>query len=555
MFFLPIGNVSAQYIGYPTAINTLVGTVDAGELSTIQILDGNTYDVSEIAAATPAIQIDINYTVTSPVSEVTIHGYYDGNAGHTVNVQAYNFTDSSWEILGQLPDAVSITEYDFPITGTLSDLLSNNVFWLRIEHTTSGNPVHDVFIDYTYVTQIAPNDQSTGTFEHDLDNDPPVIEDWYEPEDIVEPDLDILLWVTFQDIDNTSGQMSVIAFASNDSFVLDNNSLAMAFFETTGNNTYRFVLWFDGQENGVEYDFYFSVYDGETRVRRPLAPTYVTVQWVDTTITTTTPFDGSDRFQVFRIVGDLVSNAPLIIFAMIVFGMIVTTIIVNVNVRTEQRVAVPKDASITKMSYEFGRFYLGQSARMLNSGFRGFLSRGAVVGKKTGKGAIMAAHTAVTTGEAPEVQIRGIGIEASAHPKTTRQKIKNIFVGVFADAGYLLDSLRYRLQSRAEGDKAPKAPKRAYQFKNPLSVYYRKARGKVRIAEQKAHQAQKKIPSSVNKTTDSRKIERKIANAQKTLPARMNNNTKKKFGFFQRTNKRLRGIERKIGKFSNGRKN
>ncbi len=133
-----------------SAITTNTGTVDAGNLASIQTLDASTYDVSEVTGV-PGFDIEIDFNaISGPPDQITIHGYYSGSGAHVVNVDIWNYVTSAWDNLGTLPNAGSITQYDFPVTGTKSDYLSGMASKMRIYHATSGNATHDIFLDYVY---------------------------------------------------------------------------------------------------------------------------------------------------------------------------------------------------------------------------------------------------------------------------------------------------------------------------------------------------------------------------------------------------------------------
>ena len=134
-----------------SAIATITGTHDAGNLASIQTLDASTYDVSEVTGVPGfSIEIDWNNIIVQP-SQITIYGYYAGNPGHVVNVQMWNYSLAQWDTMGTLPNAGSITQYNFAVTGTKADYFSGTAARVRIYHATTGTGTHDIFIDYAYI--------------------------------------------------------------------------------------------------------------------------------------------------------------------------------------------------------------------------------------------------------------------------------------------------------------------------------------------------------------------------------------------------------------------
>lgn len=148
----PITSTTTQIV--PTAITTVAGTHDAGNLASIQTLDGSTYDISELGGSPPVLRADIDFTnIPQPPTQITIHAGYDGNLSHIIDVDIWNDNLSQWDTLGQIPDNLGvITQYNFTVTGTKADYLdgSGNV-QIRINHTSNGNMNHNLFIDYVYL--------------------------------------------------------------------------------------------------------------------------------------------------------------------------------------------------------------------------------------------------------------------------------------------------------------------------------------------------------------------------------------------------------------------
>jgi len=317
---------SEIFVITPSEIATNIGTLDDGNLVSVSFLDGDTYDVSELTGS-PAFQIDMNFTTTTPAEQVTIHAEYDGNLGHVVNVDIFNFTGSTWDTLGQIPDNGGIIEYNFTITGTLSDYLSTNITCIRIEHVTSGSTQHDIYIDWAYITGEYDQDTTaTGSFTHDTDNDAPLFASWYDSTTLIDPDADVLFYVVIYDIDNSSTELNVTLYWSDDSFGAINRSHNMAFSNSPSTNNYRYTYLFPGKPLGTYYQYYYVVNDGANTVYQPaayLSGIYFDIQWDapyvpsggPAPIGTTTTEDTSVPLAV-----DGVGNFIIVISTPLVFG-------------------------------------------------------------------------------------------------------------------------------------------------------------------------------------------------------------------------------------------
>ena len=151
--------VERTNISVITAVNTTTGTVDAGNLASLQTLDGSTYDVSELAA-NPGFVIEMDMSNVAPAGpdNVIIHGYYTGN--HTnVDVDIWDFNSSSWVTLGQLATGGgSVVEQSYAVTGSKSDKVEAGVVNIRINHDEMGTPTHDIFLDYVYIDALPSNE-------------------------------------------------------------------------------------------------------------------------------------------------------------------------------------------------------------------------------------------------------------------------------------------------------------------------------------------------------------------------------------------------------------
>lgn len=123
-----------------------------GVVGNVYTDDGSYLTGSEVTGA-PGFQYDFTWENVPPtlVRSVRFIGYYDGNPAHAVKVQQWNFTGSSWEnctaATTDIPSGTSDSQHDIPLKGTGSDYISNGTLKLRIEHTSTGNPVHQLQID------------------------------------------------------------------------------------------------------------------------------------------------------------------------------------------------------------------------------------------------------------------------------------------------------------------------------------------------------------------------------------------------------------------------
>lgn len=142
-------NFNLRIAGEPEIVadsDTLnTGGVGSGSVSDTYTQNGVDYQIDEVGGV-PGFDIEFDFTVAGVAKSINIYGYYSGNAGHNVDVNAWN--GGSYDTLGQLPDAVADTLYSFSLTPSHTIGGAVNI---QIEHTTGGAPTHDLFLDHVYL--------------------------------------------------------------------------------------------------------------------------------------------------------------------------------------------------------------------------------------------------------------------------------------------------------------------------------------------------------------------------------------------------------------------
>jgi len=126
-------------------------------------------------------------------------------------------------------------------------------------------------------------DDTTGSFTEDTDNDAPSYFGWYEGT-IVSPLVDVTFDVDVLDIDNSSTELTVDMFYSNDTFAVDNNTINLVYHSLVSANTYKYLYVMTGLPHDTYYKFYYRINDGFTNVEKPVnyyLGTYFDVQWFD----------------------------------------------------------------------------------------------------------------------------------------------------------------------------------------------------------------------------------------------------------------------------------
>jgi len=124
-------------------VNT--GTESSGSLSDTETQNGTDYVITEEVGA-PGADFEFTFNVNGVGKSFNIYGYYDGNAGHTVDVNAWN--GSGWDTLDQWADEVADSLHTYTLSATHTNA---GVVRMQIDHTSPGNVNHDFFMDHLYV--------------------------------------------------------------------------------------------------------------------------------------------------------------------------------------------------------------------------------------------------------------------------------------------------------------------------------------------------------------------------------------------------------------------
>ena len=130
-----------------------VGAIVSGTLADTYTQNGAFLELSEVAG-TPAFTYRFNFSIgagNQPI-KLFIFGRYEGNVGHTVNVE---FVDPvlgppNYTNLGTLVSSSNNVLHTFVFGG--NGATAFGAMTIRINHTTAGNINHGLFIDHLYVT-------------------------------------------------------------------------------------------------------------------------------------------------------------------------------------------------------------------------------------------------------------------------------------------------------------------------------------------------------------------------------------------------------------------
>jgi lysophospholipase L1-like esterase len=121
------------------------------------------YQIQEIAA-TPGFHAEFNFSLDNVPGKLTFIGRYEGQNSHDVVIQAWNYTNLSWDsfsgLASDIPDGsldlLYALDYADLLTenGTvITDYISGTDAKIRIYHTTAGTATHDMYVDYIAIQE------------------------------------------------------------------------------------------------------------------------------------------------------------------------------------------------------------------------------------------------------------------------------------------------------------------------------------------------------------------------------------------------------------------
>ena len=131
-------------LNYPTNVSLDIGTLEGGDVESVQVDDTDYYNVTEIVG-TPVFIINYSFTYFTGFNYIEINAQYDGNLTHVVAVDIYN--GSNFITLGVIPDNEALTTYEYAVAD-YTDYNVSGVVNLTINHTSAGNINHWLATDW-----------------------------------------------------------------------------------------------------------------------------------------------------------------------------------------------------------------------------------------------------------------------------------------------------------------------------------------------------------------------------------------------------------------------
>lgn len=149
-FVMPEGDeVCEGHIFNASSIAVIAGTLDDGNLASTFVVDGDWYSVSEVVGP-PGLDIRVNFTYIGESVTcgcIEIYHVYLGHSPHEVQVQVWNFTDSSWGKIGKILFNETEGWACVGLGHNPEHYISGGEAWFRFYHPERGHIAHTLHID------------------------------------------------------------------------------------------------------------------------------------------------------------------------------------------------------------------------------------------------------------------------------------------------------------------------------------------------------------------------------------------------------------------------
>lgn len=132
-----------------TSIAVINGTLNDGQLNSTYWIDGEWYNVSETNGV-PGLDIRVNFTGLGTDQTGGCFEFwhiYSGHSSHEIQVQLWNFTDSSWELVGTVLFNETAGWKCVGLSPHYPHYFSGGKLWARFYHATVGHLAHELQID------------------------------------------------------------------------------------------------------------------------------------------------------------------------------------------------------------------------------------------------------------------------------------------------------------------------------------------------------------------------------------------------------------------------
>jgi len=132
---------------HPSSVTVNAGSTTAGDVNSLDAPNDSDVLIVDEDAGTPGYNIEVQFDSVTDFDTFIARMYYEGTAGHIIELQIYNVTATDWDTLATFTDESGFT-WMSGIVINAEDYISSGTAKLRIYQAVAGNPSHVIDIDY-----------------------------------------------------------------------------------------------------------------------------------------------------------------------------------------------------------------------------------------------------------------------------------------------------------------------------------------------------------------------------------------------------------------------
>ena len=126
-----------SYLYNASEINTIEGTLNAGDINSIHVLgDDDIYNVTEDNGINPLI-INVSFNNILDFSNIYLSFFYNGGSGHEIELELWDFINEEWIEKYEITDTDSYNTINIPILDS-SNYIDSEIVYMRFNHLQNG---------------------------------------------------------------------------------------------------------------------------------------------------------------------------------------------------------------------------------------------------------------------------------------------------------------------------------------------------------------------------------------------------------------------------------
>lgn len=124
------------------------GTEGSGTINSTDAHDNVNWQINEATGVGAGMDVTATFDSVNIVpNQIVIHGYYNGGAGHNVEVQLWNYVSDAWETYYTMTTRTTYESINVTIDDPIEHV-ENNEAKVRFYHSSNGVGTHRLYIDF-----------------------------------------------------------------------------------------------------------------------------------------------------------------------------------------------------------------------------------------------------------------------------------------------------------------------------------------------------------------------------------------------------------------------